>query len=615
MVVPFYESSFTQPLFGGASAPTLRLWREAGGAWTEVDLVGQRIVEIKLDVSYSHPRRLSFTVLQPQQMQPFAEREGLIFTDERYGGFGTPLFEGFVHEIRPAAANEVRYVAYDASKRASEEIFIQNAPIGSASAMPRVVYNCKNPNDEDKAFERQDNATIGAIVTDLLTDPYAALVGLLAAPAPQAGGPAYVADQLAALDFVSQEKIVFDSETLRAGLSRLLGYYPGYRLLFVQGHFHRRWHFINLLEAPSIDLTLNDFTAPFPVLTLSLEQSLENRWTAVRIFGPERTQAGVAQISDGSLTRQWSPVEETLLQASGPQAVGPHVGTTWQITDPAKRHLAKLLPFEVLVPTSGLSVTSASISMGLTFARIKRPALIATWDGGDNWEPVGSIRMDLRQGIVTAPYAVAKQRIDGSWTLPDDVRFYFAYFDEPLSTRYPEVGFAGAAYEAAGVETELQLYDESLAVGYEYGIPVTTEERLAEFAKLAQSLHRAHSDIVYAGGCTLDGLDYQYLHLNRKINFHAVDADGQPLTTGWENAQAILTDVEYDFTRQLTTLQFSSDQLEYLQTDPELLKQRLKIRAYRTVQWTEFVVDTDNASFTQTFRTHFAHVPAGEEDA
>lgn len=59
----------------------------------------------------------------------------------------------------------------------------------------------------------------------------------------------------------------------------------------------------------------------------------------------------------------------------------------------------------------------------------------------------------------------------------------------------------------------------------------------------------------------------------------AKDAHGDPLETGWENANAILTDVEYDYTERLTTLQFSSDEMEFLQMDPEELKRQLKIKA------------------------------------
>lgn len=611
MVVAFFEAPLTQPARNVQVTPQLRMWREANGQWLAVDLVTYGIANIKLDVSYSHPRRLTFTTFQPQHSLPFADREGIVFTDERYGGFGTPLFEGFIEEIRPVGANEIQFVAYDATKRASDEIFIRNAPTNVPSGIPRLVYNCKNPNDEDKAFERRADASVGTIIEHLLSDPYAVLVQLLAAPPVQVGGPAYVPRQLQPLDFIPQEKVVFEQQTLRNGLERMLGLYPGYRLVFIPGHYRRTWQIHPAHQAPRVTLVLNDFSPSSKhVLSLSLEQSTQDRWTAVKIFGPERTFAAVAQVSDGMLTPQWTVVEGILLHVGGPDAVGPHVGTTWQIAEPAKRHLAKLLPFEVLVPTSALSVFSGSVSMGLSYARTKRPALIATWDGGDNWVPIAAIRLDLNQGIVTAPYTVARQNTDGSWSLPDDVRFYFAYYGEPLSARFPQEGFAGSAFEWAGIETEMQLYDESLAVGYEYGTPVTTEQRIAEFEKLAQSIHQAYADIIYAGGCTIDGLDYDFLHLNRRVDFTAVDADGQPIVTGWEDVQAILTDVEYDFSEQMTTLQFSSDRLEYLQTDPELLKQQLKIRPYRTLRRTQYVIGFGPApgSFQRTIRTTFEHV-------
>ena len=51
-----------------------------------------------------------------------------------------------------------------------------------------------------------------------------------------------------------------------------------------------------------------------------------------------------------------------------------------------------------------------------------------------------------------------------------------------------------------------RAHDEMLAVAYEYNQPVTTETRLAQFAILAEREHAMRKDIIYSGGCVLEGL-------------------------------------------------------------------------------------------------------------
>jgi hypothetical protein len=63
------------------------------------------------------------------------------------------------------------------------------------------------------------------------------------------------------------------------------------------------------------------------------------------------------------------------------------------------------------------------------------------------------------------------------------------------------------------------------------------------------------------------------------VNFTAVDPDGAAKTIGWEAINAVVTDVEYDFSDQTTTLTFSNDQAELIGLDTEQVKQRLKIAA------------------------------------
>lgn len=79
-----------------------------------------------------------------------------------------------------------------------------------------------------------------------------------------------------------------------------------------------------------------------------------------------------------------------------------------------------------------------------------------------------------------------------------------------------------------------------------------------------------HKDLRYAGGCTLEGLDYEFLRLDRKARLVA-PAGVTPETFPWAGIDAIVTDVRYDFEGETTTLQFSSDQMEFEQRDPARL--------------------------------------------
>jgi len=188
-------------------------------------------------------------------------------------------------------------------------------------------------------------------------------------------------------------------------------------------------------------------------------------------------------------------------------------------------------------------------------------------------------------------------------TLPDNARLIYAYLADPLEVRKPSSGFEGTAYTVAGMEVEMRLYDEMLSVGYENGTPITTATRTAQYEKLAQQKLDVVKDIIYTGGCTIDGLDMNFLRLQKRINFAGVDGNGSTLTTGWEAIDAILTDVEYDFDgRGLTTLTFSSDKAQYLQQSTDALKQLLKIRALQLIQLmvTEFNATGQNISW-ETF--------------
>lgn len=566
----------------------LRMWYQdpISQGWIELDLTAQRISDLKLEVSYSHPARLSWTMYQPQHTRPIPDRAGVLFTDTSYGDFATPLFEGHVHEINPVASNEIAYVALDPTQRAGHEVTILSGPVVFPNVVPRLVYNVQIEQDDDYAFERAHDRTIGGILEDILTDPYATLVSLLAAPPLGTGGPAYDATDLAAMDLQPQEKIVFETEGLRAGIDRLLSYYPQYRLQFIPGHMQRKWRFRNVKQSPQLTLRLNDFsTGVKRVLSLDLQRSLDGRYTAIEILGPNQLTYALASVSGVGLTELWTANDEVQFLATGPGTPGTDdVARRWQIADTTKRQLGRLLPQQIAVQMTEL------IGGGLAYKFTRQPTLEASFDSGMSWRPINGFTMDVNRGIIVAPYHVFEQDGTGTYILPDDVRFQFSYLSTPLTARYPTSGFAGTAYTAVGIQLTFQRYDESLATGYEEHRLVTLATRLAQFQKLAQNLHQVYSDVIHAGGCVIEGLDYEFVRLDRRVNFTAVDQNGNNILTGWEAIDAILTDVEYDFSEKVTTLTFSSDLLEFGQANIEMLKEQLKIRAFDQRRFPGFIL-------------------------
>jgi hypothetical protein len=209
------------------------------------------------------------------------------------------------------------------------------------------------------------------------------------------------------------------------------------------------------------------------------------------------------------------------------------------------------------------------------------------------------MQINVARGQVQTPYFLYQlqgQPPNQTIKIPDDVRFIFNYYTPSIVLRYPSSGFQGNAYSTFGIQAERKVYHELLNTGFLKWDTTTQQEKITQYTKLAQQALRAYQDAVYTGGCTIFEIDYQYLRLNRRINFTAVDQNNNLQTTGWEQAHAILTDVEYDYSDAgKTTLTFSGDLSGFVQTDVEQLRKVLKIKAraiYRQFfvyysRWTE----------------------------
>lgn len=559
----------------------LQIQTTPGGSFTDIDLTAYAVAVMKTHISYTHPSILEMELVAPQQSFPLGIRNFLRLWDDADAtqSASNPHFEGFIEEVKPGeATNSVRVVAYDPTRKTSSDITVMSLAFTGATtpatgAIPRAVFNVSIDNDDDWAISKTLYQTMGYIMAQVFDDHLYPLRYANAAPMTTT---AYLASDLNSLTYVPQEKIVFESETIRSAMERILRWEPAWRMLWYPGT--RQWRFGDITAAPQTTITLNKFidggSATTNVLSLQLDRSLEGRATAIHIYGPPVLVDTTLTVSGGGLTIIHSGVN---LQSSGATCCDVEGYNQWQITDPTLRNMARVLQVETDVQYDDYY-----------FATTKSPALLGYWPqssaGNAGWRVINDWHFDSKTGIVKINsgnfvYRYNPNPASGEpyYEDPTDIKLIYATFGDPIQVRYPASGFLGTAYTVANLQNELRLYDEMLAVDYEYNQPITTPTRLAQFAFLAQRELAMRQDIIYAGGCMLEGLQYDYHRLNRRVNFAAIDGDGNPLTIGWEAINALLTDVEYDFNEQTTTLTFSSDQMELCGIDFENLKQRLRI--------------------------------------
>lgn len=277
---------------------------------------------------------------------------------------------------------------------------------------------------------------------------------------------------------------------------------------------------------------------------------------------------------DGSLQPIGTPVTlQTVTDIHGIFAVQAY--SQFQIVDTTKRAGARLLPDNYLVRDDAYR-----------WVGTRSPTLLFSFDGV-TWRSPESVWYDWQNGIATIPpgvyiyWWVDPAPLSGSnqqFWVPGAYKLVWAPFGEALNVRYPTSGFSGTSSTVAGQTTELLIYDELLAVGYNrVGTPVTTASRRAQFTELATQIHTARKDILYAGGATIEGLQYEFCRLGVKVNIAAVDGSGGTITTGWESIGAVVTDVEYDFGNSTTQITFSQEALEQMGDSIDLLKERLRI--------------------------------------
>lgn len=576
----------------------MALQMEVGGA--AYDMVANRVTKIRWAVGYSHPARLTFTLRQAQHTTPIPAYASVKLWDDAAldaGGLAfttdNPLFYGTAEEIQPGpGSNELQYTCYDITARVASETQVYSDAWASATTVgagtvPRLLFNAAIDNDDDWVFCRGFNLTVGQMVAVLLDDPLLRLRAFGAAPA---ADTAYESTDLTGMDFIPQEKVVFTGEPLRSAVMRLIDdWEPNWRMLWNPGS--QKWRFGNIGLSPQVTYTLNDFSGSHPVLKLQMDRSLENRFTAVRIYGPEALQNVTVTLSGGGLTAlSGGPILDTY--GGTIQVIGQ---SQWQITDTTKRRMGRMLPTAINAPLEQVRIGPNAWHQQSVWTRT--PSLQVRYKnnnaGTDAWQQMTGWWYDPATGILDFngnyvyrynPYPQVEGAVlQPEYENPEDVQLVYPSYIEALQVRKPAAAaippWEGTAYSVHGLENELAIYDESLAVGFLFGQPVTSATRKAKFEVLAQKILDSKKDVLYHGGMTLEGIDYAFHRLDRRVNIAGVDGDGVAKTTGWEAIKAIVTDCEYDFEEMLTTVQFNSDHSELLGFDAERIKQELKVGA------------------------------------
>lgn len=560
----------------------------AAGSWTDLDLEAARIGDFICKFSDSAPASLEFSIVAPQHTFPIALRDLVRFWDDAgttpdavAQSESNPLFEGFIWECEPAESNLLKYVAYDPSMLSGKEIPVMSTawdpsagvglpPEPGTGAVPRLIFNATIDNDVDYAFSRADNQTVGQMIAIVLDDALEPLRWYQAAPGLDV---AYQTSDLATFDFRPQEKIVSTNESIRAFLDRLTQqHYPEFAFRWDPGTHYWRWY--SRLAGAAVTLTLNDPAAANTVLSMELHRSLEGRYPAIKFYGPETNTVEIFSTLDGSLEAIDPPlVIETYTDAGGTDTVEVH--GLYQIVDVEKRRGAKLLPQYSTVRDDDYHWVST-----------RSPMFEISFDLGNSWRAVESVIFDFQNGIVTFgeglyTYFWTDHPPAGStqhFFVPNAFRVIWAPFADPITVRRPATGFVGTSHTVAGQTSEMHIYDEMLSVGTNrIGTPVTTASRVAQYQKLGDAILAARKDIVHTGGCVLEGLRYEFCRMGKNVNIEAVDADGTAVITGWESINAVVSDVEYNFAEQTTTLTFSQEALNIWGDNVDTLKARLKI--------------------------------------
>lgn len=580
----------------------------SGGSSSSIDMEANGVSIKSVLHSYSNASRLDFTMIANEASTPIARYAYVHLTDD-----GTVVFVGHVISISPGShANEVRVVCMDPTYLAAKTVWVMSLPYTTGGvvdphSVPRLVYNCKNPADDDYAYSVAQNSTVGTIVGGLLDFTVEALKMIKAS---STGGAVYNSADFTDMNFVPQNKIVWETITIRAALEQVWRLDPRFRLFFDPAT--GLWRFFKLSASTAQTVYVNNTGkvstggAANPCIGLEITPCYEDVYTAVSIFGPPTigtaTFISTYDATSGTVTGDLTPLGSPIFLETYSDSLGTHNAQfwgKWRIADSTKRKGARMLADWTAVPVDKYSSLPT-----------RYPTVWLSWDGGTAWTAAKGVQFDYLAGTITflnniIPYTVITNDLGQSiipgttQTMfpPNAIKLTWAPYLDPLEVRYPSSGYSGSAYSTYGIETEMRMYDEGLAIGREYGVPVTSTFRESQYTDLAKAYHDHRSDMVFSGSVVLAGIDYSWLGMNKLLNV----ADSAGSTTGWEAMNAVVTDVEYTYgDNPSTALTINSNYLELYGEDPAQMRERLRISSTQAYSWSQI---HGVPIITNTFRT------------
>lgn len=541
---------------------------------------------------------------------------------------GIRRFFGYVDSVEPHG-HEIHYVAHDPLKRLHEILAVE------ANDVPRLVFNVRVDDydfpDSIPNFYRIEypffrlaelwrrmlelheqkihNACPGLTVGDLWLRDINDVDG--------DGDSGSLLDLIqtwaAPVDFhedmkFEPERVVFEEQTLGDCLKQLSEFTPAWSFEFDPDALLFRWRMRVKADGGASPMaaqtrTLNQIDDPaadfrHPVLSKQIAESAEDRWTKVEIVGPPEQIPVTIYLSNDELTKAWEVIDEigwTISKAR--RDVGPAgVNASWpvwrryRIAEGTRRRIARWVRKGTWYPGLPGVVTVDEIPdlrgrqyYSAQYLTFHRPVLAAkfTVGGYSGWFAVPA-RFDYLNGYAIAvnPLVLGDIRNPGTqWIPPDDVLLGYAYLSSRTVASY---GPAGTAYTQLGLTNTMRFYEEDY---------FSTADQQINYQRLAKSLWRTRSDLIYTGSCVAAGIDYSFEGYNSsrsenfgRINFAGLDDSGAAVTTGWEAINAPVHEVEYDYANGLTTIGFNSDWSEYVLGDYQSLKLRVKERVFKRQQ-------------------------------
>lgn len=568
----------------------------------------------RYQASYTSPTRLSFVVEADSHTIPldyedfirFWDDDGLLPDGVTSQSSSHPIFEGFVEEVTPGSdPTGVNVVAYDPTYRAGRKSLVMSSaavaavdpddfPVDGEASFPRAVWNCPDTNDPDYSFSLGQDQALGQIVQQILDNGLLPFKHLGAAKGSDSHcyidadtGSLVTGAWDGNLTFKPEEKIVATAESPRSLIERLLQQHePTFRLFWEPGS--RRWRLHKLTSSTEVDITVNDPTEPAPVIACEIRRSAEGRYSAVKIYGPQGVEWKTA-VWNGPGSSSGNTLEPTDGSTYDIGTVGEIEQCYWSftITDPDFNRIGMKGPEPISVPGvyGGWVKASGDIITQIitTSVQTEFPALVVEYGAG-NERTQRIAFLDRRNGVVeidagTCLFLWDDDAVGNRYVVPTKVTLHYPNLTDPITVRSPDDGsYAGTVFSVGGIESEYKEYNESLAVDYRYGVPVTTETRVARMQLYADRLLQERKDLVHSGGIRFHGLDYRFAWLDSRVNVGALGENGSDIVTGWESIGAWVTDVEIDYSDMTTSITMHSDQMELLGVDPEELKTRLGIR-------------------------------------